>query len=194
MAPPRNLYRWLRFTRKSTHATCAQTPGSRKIIYVDMRSPPPHINANLELDVCITSFISLPMMKERATRSSAVYVVLKKDGHLLFHRRRHLGYPEESIIDALQREVREGLGADLRTEDTRIVHVRHHNADDGSQLDFFYTASAWDGEVQTREPEKNSELVWLKKDALTSDVIPYIRNVLDSLDRGLSPSNESLSS
>jgi ADP-ribose pyrophosphatase YjhB (NUDIX family) len=159
-----------------------------------MRSPPPYINANLELDVCITSFISSSMMKEHATRSSAVYVVLKKDGHLLFHRRRHLGYPEESIIDALQREIREGLGADLRAEDTRIVHVRHRNADDGSQLDFFYTASAWDGDVQAKEPERNSELVWLKKDTLTTDVIPYIKNVLDSLDRGLSPTKEGLSS
>jgi len=81
---------------------------------------------------------------QNVSAKNATYVVLKKDGQTLFHRQKSTSMnTEESLVQTLLRELQEELGIELAPHDAHIVHIKSRESNNGSRLDFLYTASAW---------------------------------------------------
>jgi 8-oxo-dGTP diphosphatase len=52
------------------------------------------------------------------------------------------------------------------------------------RVDFFFTASAWEGTPHIREPHKCTELVWADPDGLPPGTLDYIGPAIANLGRG----------
>ncbi|MGH7926186.1 MAG: NUDIX hydrolase [Candidatus Binatia bacterium] len=143
------------------------------------------------------------MTNSRFKLIGAVHLLLIRDAHILLLRRFNTGYEDgnysvpaghldgnEPVSGAMAREALEEAGISINVADLRVVHVMHrHNATvDGSsteRVDFFLTASAWDGDPQIMEPNKCDQLTWFPINNLPSNVIPYIQQALDFYFLGL---------
>jgi 8-oxo-dGTP diphosphatase len=138
---------------------------------------------------------------------SAVHLLLMQDARVLLLRRFNTGYEDgnysvpaghldgnESVSDAMIREAFEEAGISISASNLRVVHVMHRRSPtlDGSsneRIDFFLVASEWNGDPKIMEPDKCDELDWFPIDDLPPNVIPYIRQALDSY-RQSSPYSE----
>jgi hypothetical protein len=65
----------------------------------------------------------------------------------------------------------------------QVVGVMHRRSND-ERIDFFLTASRWQGEIVNREPEKCDQLAWFDLDRLPANVIPYVRQALTNFRAG----------
>lgn len=140
------------------------------------------------------------MGKHLPTNVLASYLVLLRDGRVLLARRANTGYCDgqyslpaghvesgESFTQALVREVGEEIGIRVTTDDVKAAHVLHRKAEDGSErAEVFYTAAHWVGGIQNLEPEKCDDLSWFPLDSLPENTIPYIRTVLEHIEKGVS--------
>lgn len=139
-------------------------------------------------------------MSEPFKAVPAVFAILIQDGNVLFGRRQNtehmsgkFGFPSghvdggEPLLEALRREVDEEIGVSFDNDDAELKHVMHRiSSTDGSErLDFFFVISKWQGEPTIMEPDKCSELSWQPKDNLSEDVIYYLKEVLDYVDRDI---------
>ncbi len=126
--------------------------------------------------------------------------MLEKDGKVLLLCRANTGYQDgklslvaghidgdELATTALVREAKEEVGIDIDVKDLKFVHVAHRlgETSDDERVDFFFSCSRWNGEVQNIEPEKSSELTWGEKSNLPNDTIPYIKNVVKLINSGV---------
>lgn len=100
----------------------------------------------------------------------AVHLLLIRGAHVLLLRRFNTGYEDgnysvpaghldgnEPVSGAMAREALEETGISINSSDLRVVHVMHRRGEtvDGSsneRIDFFLTASAWEGDPQIIEP------------------------------------------
>lgn len=135
----------------------------------------------------------------RATLVPAVHVFLVRDTRglrgmrereILLSRRAATGYEDgrlgvvaghlergETVTACAVREAREEVGVEIAEEDVRVVGLMHRSPD---RIDFFVTVERWSGAIVNAEPDKCSELVWARADALPDDVIAYVRRALEA--------------
>jgi 8-oxo-dGTP diphosphatase len=136
------------------------------------------------------------MSKDRFKLISAVHLLLVRNGQVLLLRRFNTGYEDgnysvpaghldgnEPASEAMIREAREEIGVDIDPADLEVVHVMHRQAaqDDrqvNERVDFYLTASHWEGEPKIMEHDKCDELSWHPIDRLPDNTIPYIRAAL----------------
>lgn len=122
----------------------------------------------------------------------AACLLLIRDDKILMLRRANTGYADgswappnghlefnESVKDAMIREAREEVGIEIRHEDLDVVHVMSRrsfwdNCDNSERVDFFLTASHYQGEPTNVESHKHDKLAWLKVNDLPSSTVPYI--------------------
>lgn len=129
-------------------------------------------------------------MSERFKLVSAVHLFLVRDGRVLLTRRANTGYEDgkysvpaghleggEKIQNAAAREAAEELGIRVLPNDLDVVGVMHRRADD-ERIDFFLTASRWDGEPVNREPDMCDDLSWYRPEQLPANVVPYIAKAI----------------
>lgn len=131
----------------------------------------------------------------------AVYLLLEKDNKVLLLRRANTGYQDgklslvaghvdgdELATTALLREAKEEIGVDIDVKDLKFVHVAHRlgETSDDERVDFFFSCSRWNGEIQNIEPEKSSELTWEERGDLPDDTIPYIKKVIECINNSIS--------
>jgi 8-oxo-dGTP pyrophosphatase MutT (NUDIX family) len=127
----------------------------------------------------------------------AVHIFLLRDHQVLLLRRANTGYEDgnysvvaghldggESVTEAAIREAYEEVGIALRPTDLKVVGVMHRVSTE-ERIDFFLTATAWDGTLTNHEPNKCSELRWCALDALPVNMIPYVRTALEHFQRGV---------
>lgn len=137
------------------------------------------------------------MTEQRFTIRSAVYLVLIKDAKVLLLRRYNTGWSDgkysllaghvdgnESLTTAMAREAQEEAGIVLRKEDISFAHVMHRVSNE-EYLDFFFTASKWEGNPMNTEPNKCDDMQWFPLDKLPENTLPYIRNVIEDINKGI---------
>jgi ADP-ribose pyrophosphatase YjhB (NUDIX family) len=133
----------------------------------------------------------------RFTYVGASYLVLIRDGKILLGRRYNTGFKDgeyglpaghldgnETAREGGAREVREEIGIEIAPEDMTVVHVMHRKAAHDERIDFFITASRYEGAIENREPEKCDDLAWFSLDALPENIIDYVRFALEQIREG----------
>jgi 8-oxo-dGTP pyrophosphatase MutT (NUDIX family) len=132
----------------------------------------------------------------RFTAKVAVHLFLMRGHEVLLLRRFNTGYEDgnysvvaghldggEEVRDAMIREAREEAAIEIAPADMQVVGVMHRRSND-ERIDFFLTASRWQGEIVNREPEKCDQLAWFDLDRLPANVIPYVRQALTNFRAG----------
>lgn len=134
------------------------------------------------------------MKKDHQKFYLAVYAVFKKNDEILLLKRVNSGFEDgnyslvaghldgnETVKEALKREVKEEVGIEINLDYVDLVHTMHRNTPDREYIDFFLSVSKWEGEIKNMEPEKCGELRWSKIDKLPENTIPYIKFVIDQI-------------
>lgn len=134
------------------------------------------------------------MKKDHQKFYLAVYAVFKKNDEILLLKRVNSGFEDgnyslvaghldgnETVKEALKREVKEEVGIEINLDYVDLVHIMHRRTPDREYIDFFLSVSKWEGEIKNMEPEKCSELMWYKTDKLPENTIPYIRFAIDQI-------------
>lgn len=141
----------------------------------------------------------------RYKHTSAVYILLEKDGKYCTLRRKNTGYADglltppaghveenESIEEAVCRETMEEAGVVVLRENLELIHVSDCAPGDnpgGGYLNFYFKVRSYDGEIVNNEPEKASEIVWVNPDNLPLDLIDHIAAALTAIGAGKSYSS-----
>ncbi len=133
------------------------------------------------------------MQKERFKITPSVYLVLTKDNKILLSRRHNTGYFDgnysfpaghldgnETLNQAMVRETKEEIGVLLDPADLELVHTMNRRIPDNERIDFFFTAKKWQGEPKIMESDKCDGLSWFESNNLPKNIIPYIRQAIDS--------------
>lgn len=132
------------------------------------------------------------MSASRFKLPSAVHLFLLQGDDVLLLRRFNTGYQDgsysvvaghlnggETITQAAAREAREEVGIAIQTDALSVVGVMHRCSDD-ERIDWFLTATDWEGEISNCEPDRCDELRWAQINALPVNMIPYVRRALQN--------------
>ena len=133
------------------------------------------------------------MIKERFKIVPSVYLVLIKDNKILLSRRYNTGYFDtyysfpaghldggETLKQAMIRETSEEIGIPLGSDDLELVHTMNRKMANNERVDFFFVAKQWQGEPKIIETDKCDSLDWFELDKLPENIIPYIKQAIDS--------------
>ena len=136
-------------------------------------------------------------MNKRHTNVPAVYLTLFKDNKVLLLQRCNTGYEDgnysmvaghvdqgETFTQAVIRESKEEAGVDLVAENIEVVHVMHRDSgwkEENERVDVFFVAKLWGGEITNMEPHKCDDLSWFDLDNIPDNVIPYIKQAIESI-------------
>lgn len=137
---------------------------------------------------------------EREQFLSAVYLIIKNEqNEILFQRRQgtklwpgFLALPAghvdtgENVYDAVVREAKEELNITISIEniiDTFVVNRRNKSIP--SYYDVYFEIDSYVGDIIINEPEKCSELKWIKIEDLPEDVIDFEKVALLNNKKGI---------
>jgi 8-oxo-dGTP pyrophosphatase MutT (NUDIX family) len=129
----------------------------------------------------------------------AAYVYLLRGDEVLLQLRRNTGYMDgmwaagaaghvelgETAAATAVREAREELGIGIRAADLAPLTVMQRT--DGTaapieqRVDWYFSASSWEGEPVVREPRKCAAIEWFPLSGLPEDIPPHERIVLEGL-------------
>lgn len=133
------------------------------------------------------------MKKERFKLTPSVYLVLIKDKKILLSRRYNTGYFDgnysfcaghldggETLKEAMIREAKEEIDIALNITDLELIHTMNRKIPGNERVDFFFTAKKWRGTPKIMEPEKCDDLNWFDLTNLPQNIVPYIKQAIDS--------------
>lgn len=125
----------------------------------------------------------------------AVYLFLIKEDKILLSRRYSTGWqdgnyglpaghlePNETLIQALFREVKEEIGLELESGSVELVHTMHRMS---QYIDFFFVSKYSGMEPKNMEPEKCDELKWFSFNELPSNMVPSVRSAIGNYLNGI---------
>ena len=90
----------------------------------------------------------------------------------------------EFARDALIRETREETGMKLKKKSVKLIHVLHRRLPKNIEMVFFFGSSDWEGNIESKEPEKFQNAVWFPIDALPEKMPNVIRHALADIRAG----------
>jgi hypothetical protein len=76
------------------------------------------------------------------------------------------------------------VGVRLNPDALRVVGVIHRNSDH-ERIDFFLTATDWEGEPANCEPQYCDDLLWAALDALPENTVRYVRRAIQNYQQGI---------
>lgn len=141
------------------------------------------------------------MKKERHKEVPASYLVLVKGDKVLLSRRFNTGYQDgnyslpaghvdkgETFTQCVIRETKEEIDVDVKPEDVKVAHIMHRFSgsewgDDGYRIDAFFTADSWKGDIKIMELDKCDDLSWHDSNNLPNNIIPYVRQALECINK-----------
>jgi 8-oxo-dGTP pyrophosphatase MutT (NUDIX family) len=149
----------------------------------------------------VDSFFQTFAYKEaqRFKMKVGVFLFLIKDEKILLLRRAQTGIDDgcyvvpmggvdgnESLTTACIREAYEEANIRIQTKDIQVRHVMHrfHPMPEGfsfEQMDVFFYATTFEGEIYNNEPHKCDELAFYSLDTLPETMVPFIRSALHSV-------------
>ena len=120
----------------------------------------------------------------------AVLAVIEKDGKYLLQRRFQTGWRDgyftfvgghadgnESLKEALVRELKEEIGIEVKAKDLEFMHLMHISPKVATAeflYNVFYVRS-YVGEPKICEPDKSDGLEWFSWDNLPENMIPIVK-------------------
>ena len=129
----------------------------------------------------------------------AAYLIIKRKNEIILLKRKNTGYEDgnysfiagdvekgESFKGCIIREAKEEAGIKICESDLHLVHIMYRkkkNNDKHERIDSFYEADKWKGNISNLEPEKCSELKWFNKDNIPENTIPFIKKVLEQIEK-----------
>lgn len=135
---------------------------------------------------------------KRNKATTASYLVLQKDGKILFARRCNTGYQDgnyqvpaghidagELPSEALIREVKEEIGITIKAENIKFAHTSFRPMMDetGDRVDYFFIVDTWEGEITNCEPHKCDDLLWATIENIPENTTPHVRIALESISK-----------
>ena len=136
----------------------------------------------------------LTSVPKRISATLNVYLIPKRQAKTLLSIRKNTGYYDgyyslvaghvehnESATTAMIREAEEEAGIILSPQNLKVVHMMHRKTN-RNNIDIFFECYDWQGNIENKEPEKCAGLEFHALDALPSNTIPYIRQVLLSFE------------
>jgi len=133
------------------------------------------------------------MPKERFKLIPSVYLILIRDNKILLSRRYNTGYFDgyyslpaghldgnETLKQGMVREAKEEIDVVLEPADLELVHTMNRKIPNDERVDFFFVAKKWQGEPKIMEPHKCDNLSWFELECLPKNLIPYIKQAIDS--------------
>jgi len=128
----------------------------------------------------------------RFTLRVSANLLLIKDNQILLLRRFHTAWGNgkytvisghidgnETIAEAMVREAKEEAGIELEAANLTIVHAMHRIADIEC-VDYFLTATIWQGEPKNTEPDKADDVRWFPLNDLPEKILPNIKAAIHS--------------
>ncbi len=132
---------------------------------------------------------------ERFKLKVAVYALLIKEDKILLCRRFNTGWQDENyglpsghlesnetVTEALLREVSEEVGIRLNLEDVEFVHAMHRKS---NYIDLFFAVRSWAGEPKILEPDKCDDMQWFPLNSLPSNIVPSVRSAIQNHRSGI---------
>lgn len=137
--------------------------------------------------------------RKRHMQSAAVFMILRKGEHVLLLQRKATGWMDgqysvpagaldagETVKSAAIREAFEEVGVTILQSDAVHAHAMHCKTGSGAWMGHFFIVENWHGEPRVCEPDKHSQVLWCKSDALPDDIIPYVEQALKMIGQGIS--------
>jgi 8-oxo-dGTP diphosphatase len=90
-------------------------------------------------------------------------------------------YARESLI----RESLEEAGIVLRPKDLQLAHVLHKKTAISQRITLYFKANRWEGALQSREPEKFTEVEWVSLERLPKNLTGTVGHVLKQYRKGV---------
>lgn len=81
------------------------------------------------------------------------------------------------------RELKEELNVSVSESQLKVVHVQSYNAEDGHRIHIYFQVMSPYSAPRNMEPDKCDDLSWFSLDALPENMVPYVRTIIDRLQR-----------
>ena len=134
-------------------------------------------------------------MKSRFKSVICVDIMIKKiidnEEYILLMKRQNTGFNDgeyelpgghleknEDLFNAMIREVKEELLIDFSKDDIKIIHLLHHY--NGERLNFIFETCK-DVEPKIGEPNKCSELKWVKINELPNNTTDKVKLIINNI-------------
>ena len=112
---------------------------------------------------------------------------------IIEHNYGHISFPkghvekDETLIEAIIREVKEELGIVIHSNELSLAHVMHrrkYSVEDDDRVEFFFLFSPMkEYEFYNRETEFCSELSWFSLNNIPTNTADYILNVIENIEK-----------
>lgn len=86
---------------------------------------------------------------------------------------------DETPVVAVVREIKEELGVTINSKDLEFICVAARNASPTEYVAYEFAIRDKDYTFRNAEPDKCTELVWVKTDSLPGDVVDHFRQVIE---------------
>ncbi len=137
--------------------------------------------------------------RERHMQSAAVFMILRKGKQVLLLQRKATGWmdgqfsvpagaldADETVKSAAIREALEEVGVTVQPHAVVHAHTMHCKTGPAAWMGHFFVTESWQGEPRVCEPDKHSQVLWCETDTLPDNLIPYVRQALEMIERGVS--------
>jgi mutator protein MutT len=153
-----------------------------------------YVNIFLYTQIKLFTIMSNISKRERYKLPVAVFIILKNfNNQILLIKRSNTGWMDgfyslpaggleegEPINFAALRELEEEVAVKVDPKTLKIAHIIHSNINDERWLGYFFITDSWTGEPIVNEPEKHSEIKWVNLSELPENIIPYVKQALES--------------
>jgi 8-oxo-dGTP diphosphatase len=134
----------------------------------------------------------------------AVHGFIFKDNKILLYRRANTDWkngkygvpaghlePQESLKEAVIREIKEESGLTVKEHDLNLVHISHRvfnpkksvetNKD---YIDIFFEVTKFTGEPYVTEENKSDDMIWANINNLPKETLEYIKSAIENYTLG----------